>query len=397
VSKFCIDDLAKFLTIPKSMEQLSLKDWEELILIFREGKLLASVYHFLIKNNNFESKPDYVKRHLLSAFVHADRQRSQVIYECTVINALLADVNVSPIYLKGANYILRGSRNSLGRIVSDIDLLVPKNELDKVAKVLKNNLWKSEKISDYDAMYYQEWAHEIPPLIHILRDTVLDVHHNLYLPISGRALDISLFEAGAVVVDEQHRVLNSADSVLHSIIHLFMNEDFSHSFRDLFDLTLLIKEYGYQGNGHEEYEKYEEYGNKGHGNKGYRNKESENDEFWNRLSCIASKSGYEKEVYYCLKMYNQLFLLPKPSIYKELEARFKNIYSDFLINSVITRAMTPKHTLMDTFTVRLSRFYVFMRGHCLKMPPHILFLHLAIKSYKGTIEAIMGKHYFDKS
>jgi len=362
---FCVDDLAKFLIEPVLMNQLTLKQWEELILIFRESKLLASVYHLLIKNDDFESKHNYVKRHLRSAFVHADRQRRQVIYECGAINALLCKINVSPIYLKGANYILRGSCNSLGRIVSDIDLLVPKTELDKVEALLKNNLWKSEVISDYDEKYYREWAHEIPPLIHILRDTVLDVHHNLYLPISGRALDISLFESGAIVVGEQYSVLNSADSVLHSIIHLFMNEDFTNSFRDLFDLSLLITEYG-------------------------------NDEFWDRLSFIASQSGYEKEVYYCLKISNQLFQLPKPLIYEGLEVRFKSIFTDFFINSIISRAITPKHTLLDTFTIRLARFYIFIRGHCLKMPPHILISHLIIKSFKASVEAIIGKHYFDK-
>jgi hypothetical protein len=365
MSYLSVKQLAHYLLYPESLAKLSIKEWEPLLLVFRESKLLASLYHLLIKHDLFDEQPDYAKRHLVSAFVHAERQRRQVIFECQTLNQLLSEINVVPIYLKGANYILRESENSWGRIVSDIDLLVPKSDINLVENLLTDNLWKSDDLSDYDEKYYRDWAHEIPPLIHILRDTVLDVHHNLYLPISGRALDISLFKSGSMLVKGQHTVLDPADTVLHSIIHLFMNEDFTNAFRDLYDLYLLMTEFN-------------------------------SATFWQRMLDVATETGYSKEVYYCLKMLNIVFKLPAPNIYISLESRYKNSFTDFFINSILTRAVTPKHNLMDTLGVKAARSVIFIRGHFLKMPVHILLLHLSIKTYRGTIETIMGKHYFDK-
>ena len=31
--------------------------------------------------------------------------------------------------------------------------------------------------SAYDQRYYREWMHELPPLLHVRRQTALDVHH----------------------------------------------------------------------------------------------------------------------------------------------------------------------------------------------------------------------------
>ncbi|MGS2721919.1 nucleotidyltransferase family protein [Paraglaciecola aestuariivivens] len=365
MSLFNNQQLAKFLVQPKEAQSLSLDEWAKLILILRESKLLASLYHSSLNYGCFEHYPQYAQKHLLSASIHAKRQNSQVHFESENLNELLTSINVQPIYLKGANYILRESRNSFGRMVSDIDILVNKDELDIVEAKLKSMLWKSDKISDYDEKYYRKWAHEIPPLYHVLRSTVLDVHHNLYLPISGRSPNVALFLTNNVVCKNGSTVLGPAETVLHSIIHLFLNEDFTNAFRDLFDLYWLIEEYG-------------------------------NNSFWQQLHSLAQETKFEKELYYCLALLIKVYVIAPPSIYALLVAKFENPRSRFFIEHILYNAITPKHSLLDNFYIKSARALIFLKGHWLKMPLHILIKHLAIKSYFGIVEFIFGKHFLDK-
>jgi hypothetical protein len=230
---------------------------------------------------------------------------------------------------------------------------------------LKSALWQSEKLSDYDDKYYRTWAHEIPPLFHVVRDTVLDVHHNLYLPISGRSPKVELFLANNTVCENGCYVLGPAESVLHSIIHLFMNEDFTNAFRDLFDLHLLIHEY-------------------------------QSKEFWQQLLSLAQETKFEKELYYCLALLINIYGVEKQPIFEALESKYDSKANRFFIQHILFNAITPKHSLIDYFCAKLARSLVFLKGHWLKMPFHILITHLAIKSYLGTVGFIFGKHFLDK-
>lgn len=366
MSKFSIQELSNFLRSPSLLSRLTLSEWADLILILRESKLLATLYHILLRNNLFEQQDEYVKRHLNGAFVHADRQKSQVIYESLLLTELLNTIDVKPIFLKGANYTLRNSINSHGRIISDIDILVQKSQLVEVEALLKRNLWQSETLSDYDEKFYRKWAHEIPPLVHILRSTVLDVHHNLYMPISGRALNIELFELNSEFIEEKYRVLSRADSVLHSILHLFLNEDFTNSFRDLFDIYCLINEYG-------------------------------DEEFWQRLTWISSETNSDRELYYCITLLRQLFDYSVPeNVYQNLKAEHENSFSRIFVGFILINALTPQHELLNNAKNRFARFVVFIRGHWIKMPLNILIFHLFVKSYKGLVNTLFGKHFLEK-
>ena len=87
-----------------------------------------------------------------------------------------------------------------GRIFNDVDILVPKSLLDKAEKALLRHGWICAQWDDYDQRYYRQWMHELPPLQHVRRKTVLDVHHNI-LPETARyhpSADL-LFESAVAV------------------------------------------------------------------------------------------------------------------------------------------------------------------------------------------------------
>ena len=257
------------------------EQWEEVVFVLRQTKLLATLYHLASANGHFQGYPDYARKHMHSASVYAQRQAQQVRFECLEIAAILNKKDIVPVFLKGAGYTLAGSQNGMGRIYSDIDVLVEKSVIDIAQDSLQKKGWHSKKLNDYDERYYREWAHEVPPMSNIFRGTIIDLHHNLVPPITGRAPDPQLFFDEIVYNQEGLALLSPPAATLHSCVHLFTNEDFTNGFRDLVDLYLLIQEYG-------------------------------DEEYWEKLLKLAEMSGFTLELFYCIEMLKQTFELELP-------------------------------------------------------------------------------------
>src|SRR6476469_4270169 len=89
----------------------------------------------------------------------------------------------------------------------------------------------------YDQRYYRTWMHELPPMQHVKRGSVIDVHHTIVPPTSGTRLNAAaLFDAATPLPEASpFLVLAPPDMVIHSATHLFNNEDMAHGLRDLTD------------------------------------------------------------------------------------------------------------------------------------------------------------------
>ena len=68
---------------------------------------------------------------------------------------------------------------------SDIDILVPKALLLRAESALMLHGWTGHEHDAYDQRYYRQWMHELPPMQHIRRQSVIDVHHAI-LPETAR-------------------------------------------------------------------------------------------------------------------------------------------------------------------------------------------------------------------
>lgn len=350
---------------PSTAIAWSIPVWESAILILREEKLLATLYHLSNQQDVYSSYPEFAQRHLFSASIYAERQAKQIYYEATILNKLLKKIEITPIFLKGANYALRNSHNSRGRICSDIDVLVKKDQINQCEALLLEQNWQSETLTEYDQKYYREWAHEIPPLMHPFRGTVLDVHHNLYLPISGRSPDIELFLSKLDYTDDDLALLKLPQTVLHSIIHLFMNEDFSNGLRDLFDIYGLIKQHG-------------------------------DEIFWDELFELAQKTNFMVELQYCLTALQLIFKYDAPRcITSKLESFPLSKIQKFWAKYVFINAILPQHPLTVKSAQKLCSSLAYFRGHWVKMPKSVLVKHFVVKTYKQLLDQVLGKHQLD--
>lgn len=334
-----------FLT-PKLALKFSLAQWSHFILILREIELLARFYHLSKNAGVYNQFPEKIKHHLHSAFIKARRQAVQAKFEAHNLTEHLSHINIKPIFLKGVAYTLLENKASQGRTYSDMDVLVNKSDLKTIERKLTMYGWFAKKTDDYDEKYYREWAHEIPPLQQGSRGTIADVHHNLIPPISGRAPEISLFTQDLNLTNDGLTTLADHSLVLHSIIHLFFNEDFTNAFRDITDLNLL-----------------------------FTNK-IDNDDFWLSLIKLSEDSGFTTELYfalrYCQKISNTQFpdsFIEKVNTFKPKALNLK--FHDFIFSQVLY----PNHSSLNTWKTTWGKGLATFRGHLLKMPLHILIYH----------------------
>ena len=116
------------------IDQLTIKEWELIIRQARSSGLLAHLYLLTKERGDITTIPPQALAHMASAFIVSSRQKNAVLNE---IDHLLTTFNTSKInliLLKGAAYIASNLKAGEGRLLSDIDILVPQNILPVAEK-----------------------------------------------------------------------------------------------------------------------------------------------------------------------------------------------------------------------------------------------------------------------
>ncbi|WP_394789422.1 nucleotidyltransferase family protein [Rhodoferax sp.] len=348
-----IDRVQRALCEPESMLTLKLPEWETLVRQARSADLMARLAATLHAKGLLNQVSPAPRAHFLSAQITTVAQTATVTREVTHIKKALAGTGVDIILLKGAAYVLSQSPAAHGRLFSDIDILVPKASLDAVEAALMLHGWASTHQNAYDQRYYRQWMHELPPLQHIKRDTMLDVHHTI-LPETARLKPdaAKLIAASRPVPGHPNvRVLAPVDMVLHSATHLFHNEEMSHGLRDLSDLDLLLRHHGAEP------------------------------DFWGALMDRAAEIDLTQPLYNSLRYTHKILGTPlPPAVLAATEARAN--WRTPLMDALWLRALRTHHaTCSDAFS-NAALGLLYLRAHWLRMPPWLLAYHLSVKALR---------------
>jgi hypothetical protein len=195
--------------------------WEALIKCGREADLLGTLACALRERGSLAWIPDAPRAHFVAAQILCAAHEAAVRREVDEIVAALASVATPIVLLKGAAYLLAGLPPARGRLFSDVDILVPKRTLPEVESALMLAGFATSHLDPYDQRYYRRWMHELPPMQHVKRLTVVDVHHTLAPETSRVHPDAaSLFRSAiALPARPELSVLAPADMVLHSATH----------------------------------------------------------------------------------------------------------------------------------------------------------------------------------
>jgi hypothetical protein len=347
--------LVRALREPASMRQAGADRWELLIRQARRAGLLPRIALRLSEVGDLVVPPA-AQAHLWSAVLVAQAQRDEVLRELAHIRDALSPLRVEPVLLKGAAYIAAGLAPAQGRLFTDIDLLLPKPLLPQAEAQLMLHGWATTHHTPYDQRYYRQWMHELPPLRHVQRQSVLDLHHAI-LPETARLQPDPVKLLGASVAAPDFpgwRTLGPIDMLLHSVSHLIHNDDHTHALRDLTDIDLLL-----------------------------RNPEADH-AFWGELQRRAVELQLARPLHYVLRQCVALLGTAVPPAVLENAAAFgaPARWRATTMDALWRRALLGVHPSMAPPGTAAARGLLYVRAHWLRMPPLLLARHLTVKAFK---------------
>jgi hypothetical protein len=347
--------LAEALRDPLAVLRWGLPEWELLIRQARRADLLARLAALLEDADGLSEVPEAPRAHLEAGRTVWLAQEEAVRREVRYVCAALSRAGVEGILLKGAAYLFAGLPAARGRLYADVDLLVPRAALGEVESALMLQGWATTHHHPYDQRYYRRWMHELPPLQHATRLTVVDVHHAILPPTARVKPDSAKLWAASRRVPgwPALRLLAPADMVLHSATHLFFNEEFSHGLRDLTDLDSLLRHFGQQPG------------------------------FWDGLADRAAELELTRPLYYALRYATQMLATPVPP-QALLAARAGGPPGMLggLMDSLFRRVLQPDHPSTADAMTPIAQRALYVRAHWLRMPPLLLAYHLTVKALR---------------
>jgi hypothetical protein len=325
----------------------------------RSANLLSRVAVLCDEKNVTLRLPQRMQNHLQSAQAVAVANHRSVKWEVKQIEQALSAEDIPFCLLKGGAYVVGQSVAAKGRVFSDVDILVPKEQLEKTERLLIEKGWMCTNFDPYDQRYYRSWMHELPPLQHMKRGTTLDVHHAIIPPTARIKSNISKFWECARKVDK-HKALyipDEKDMVLHSAVHLFCDGELENGLRDLSDLDLLLRDC------------------------------SANDAFWVALLARSVELNLQRPLFYALRYSNALLMTPVPVEVLTMSGQGSpGKWAENWMDLLFYRALAPDHVTCSDRWTGLARWMLFVRSHWLKMPPLQLVQHLVRKGYKRWVK-----------
>lgn len=357
-----IELLVHSLTDPTSMGRRNMAEWDALIRAGRAAGLLGRMAELARHNSVWEAIPAGPRLHLGSAAMLVSRQQHELLIEIGALREAMELAGVNLVLLKGAAYVQAGLRAAIGRLVSDVDVLVPHDRLGVVESALMMRGWVMTGTTPYDQHYYRTWMHELPPMRHFHRGTTVDVHHALLPPTARlRPSTALLLDAAVECGTPNVRVLAPTDMLLHSASHLMHEGEFVNGLRGLCDIDALAREF------------------------------AQLPAFWEKLVDRAAQLDLSRPSFYALRHAQRLFGTPVPvHTLEALRARAGvSSLSLWTLDWTLPRALAPHHPLIDDAFAPLARGFMFLRGHWLRMPPNLLLRHLSYKlwlSLRGSPE-----------
>jgi len=347
--------LVEILVEPTKACGLSLEDWDLVVRIARAAKLLATLRAHLAAAAVLDRVPPAVAQAMESEVAVARFRQQMARLELRRVERVLAPIDVPIALLKGAAYLVEELAIAEGRLLADVDILVPRDRVDAVERALVAAGWDRPQLDAHDERYYREWSHEIPPLRFPGHPLELDVHHAI-LPLTGRVRpdEAALFAASRASRLGRFRVLCPEDQVLHACAHLFQDSDLSNRLRDLVDFDGLVRELG------------------------------RHEAFWDRLLDRSRLHGLDRPLWYAMRFGSSALRTPVPR--RALDRLSETAPSRFvggLMDRVVPSALLPSYPDRTPARVRLSRAMMAARYHWLRLPPRLLARHALGKAFRG--------------
>lgn len=318
----------------------------------RVARLLASLGEHLDTAGVLRDVPFEARRHIESATLVFEKQRRDLAYDAEKLRSALDAGGIGLVLLKGGAYITSDLLVGRGRLITDIDIIVPRQQLATAEKLLHEQGWESHELDPYNESYYRRWSHEVPALINRQRGTTLDLHHNILPPTAGPTINPDLLFEELRELRPGVFTLSYRDMVIHSATHLFHEGEFHHGLRDLWDLNLMLRDFP-----------------------------ERQPDFWRGLLDRARELELEMPVSHCLHYTQMLFATPIPEKVLEETNPWLPALRRPLMDILFRRAFRPSHPDCQLPLTGPALSLLYLRSHYLRMPLYLLLPHLLRKAW----------------
>jgi hypothetical protein len=350
-----LTQLLQALREPAAMASFDADTWDIVVRQAAGAGLLGRLAALAQREGIEKRLPPAVWRHMRAFLTVAEQQRRAVLWELVQLTRSLAAVEGPVLLLKGAAYVAADLPPAPGRVFSDIDIMVRRSSLDAAEAALMLDGWNSASHDDYDQRYYRRWMHELPPMMHIRRQTVLDVHHTI-LPETAR-----IRTRPEAIIDAARRLADfprfcvpcDADLVLHGATHLFHEGEWQQGLRNLADLDALLRSFGSRPG------------------------------FWDELLARASTLNLGRPLFYGLRYARRFLATPIPP---HVEARCPGRPPRIMLagmDALFRGGFACAHHSSRTPFAVLASAALYLRSHWLRMPMRLLLPHLAYKFWQA--------------
>ncbi len=340
---------------PAAIGALGDVDVDLLLRVSRRGQVLAEVARRCAREGVVADPATPLGRQLSGALAEAAYRMHRIVYEADRIAAVLGNSGAPLVLLKGAAYAVQALPLAEGRLPRDLDLLVPRRNLDEVERALLGLGWQfGEGLTDYDQHYYRAWSHELPPLRLPGHAFEVDLHHHILPPIGRLKPDAGRLIADSIAVPgSRFRVLRPADQVLHAAVHLFQDSDCVGRLRDLVDIDGLIRHFAGQSG----------------------------DAFWRQLDESIAVHGLGRPLWYALAFCRAWLDTPVPGpFWESVQAHQPPAPARALMTTLAARVLPPVHPDAEAGAAdRMAASALEFRALWLRMPPWTLAYHAASK------------------
>jgi Uncharacterised nucleotidyltransferase len=229
---------------PQRVLRWTLAEWEIVIRLARRLRLLARLASTIDAASLLGELPTPVQRHLVAELQLSHWRLASLRWALSAVADAVGGRDFPLVLLKGAAYVGQSLPLAAGRLPSDVDVLVPRENIADAQQRLERAGWQEIELDDHDRHYYHALSHEAPPMHHPAHRIELDLHHNILPPVARTHVDASLLLARLQPTGwPAWQVLHPVDQVLHSAAHLFLDSEARDRVRDLVDLDGLFRHF----------------------------------------------------------------------------------------------------------------------------------------------------------
>jgi hypothetical protein len=357
-------DLVVGLGSPTACATLDEGRWDLVVRAARSARLLGVLAHRIEQADVTREIPSRVVAHLQAALSESRYLRQMALRQLDAVGATLRPLGARMIALKGCAYVLQRSKCADGRLLRDVDIMVERERLGDVERALLDAGWSFEKTDPYDQRYYREWSHELPPMQAPGMPLELDLHHAILPPLGRIRPDPRLlFEESILVGDGPWSTLGPLDQILHGVVHLLQDAEWSGGLRDLVDFDCLVRE------------------------------GSIRPDFWPALAQRATTLGVTRPLWYMLELAEKWLGTPVGIDSAARAAMAPSPATSAMILALADRCFRGVHPdQMPRWADRLAASAVTLRSAWFRMPPSLFAYHALARVWRRVPPSAKASH-----